>query len=179
MIASQDASNAALDQARINLDEAERTKNQEIIQNARNTVLAAEQDAMATETAYVNALSAQATTESAVTQSGIQTFQGLVEGGTEHSFGIHVAKMAGMPKQIVDRANEMLHELESQRQQNGDIKQTVKKVAAQNFQLSFFDVNDPKMKRLAEEIENIEVNAMTPIEAIMKLHELKKLLENN
>ncbi len=101
----------------------------------------------------------------------------LVEGGTEHSFGIHVAKMAGMPKQIVDRANEMLHELESQRQQNGDIKQTVKKVAAQNFQLSFFDVNDPKMKRLAEEIENIEVNAMTPVEAIMKLHELKKMLE--
>ncbi len=103
----------------------------------------------------------------------------LVEGGTEHSFGIHVAKMAGMPKQIVDRAKEMLHELESQRQQNGDIKQTVKKVAAQNFQLSFFDVNDPKMKRLAEEIENIEVNAMTPVEAIMKLHELKKLLENS
>ncbi|MCX6200178.1 MAG: DNA mismatch repair protein MutS [Bacteroidetes bacterium] len=101
----------------------------------------------------------------------------LVEGGTEHSFGIHVAKMAGMPKAIVDRANEMLHELESQRQQHGDIKKTVKKLPAQNFQLSFFDMSDPKMKRLAEEIENIEINAMTPVEAIMKLHELKKLLE--
>ena len=100
----------------------------------------------------------------------------LVEGGTEHSFGIHVAKMAGMPKQIVDRANEMLHELESQRQQHEDVKHTVRKMPAQNFQLSFFDVSDPKMKRLAEEIEKIEVNAMTPVEAIMKLNELKKLL---
>lgn len=101
----------------------------------------------------------------------------LVEGGTEHSFGIHVARMAGMPKQIVDRANEMLHELESQRQKHGDTKDAVKKIPAQNFQLSFFDMSDPKMKRLAEEIERIEVNAMTPVEAIMKLHELKKMLE--
>ena len=101
----------------------------------------------------------------------------LVEGGTEHSFGIHVAKMAGMPKQIIDRANEMLHELESQRQQHQDVKQTVKKMPAQNFQLSFFDLSDPKMKKLAEEIEKIEVNAITPVEAIMKLQELKKLLE--
>lgn len=103
----------------------------------------------------------------------------LVEGGTEHSFGIHVAKMAGMPRQIIDRANEMLGELESQRQKNGDIKQTVKKIPAQNFQLSFFDMSDPKMKRLAEEIERVEVNAMTPVEAIMKLNELKKILEGN
>ena len=101
----------------------------------------------------------------------------LMEGGTEHSFGIHVAKMAGMPKAIVDRANEMLHELESQRQQHDDVKQTVKKLPVQNFQLSFFDMNDPKLKRLAEEIGKIEVNAMTPVEAMMKLHELKKLME--
>ncbi|MFN8322409.1 MAG: DNA mismatch repair protein MutS [Chitinophagales bacterium] len=102
----------------------------------------------------------------------------LVEGGTEHSFGIHVAKMAGMPIQIVERAQEMLNELESQRQQHDDIKQTVKKLPAQNYQLSFFDMSDPKMKRLAEEVEKIEINAMTPVEAIMKLHELKKMLEN-
>lgn len=101
----------------------------------------------------------------------------LVEGGTEHSFGIHVAKMAGMPKEVIDRANEMLRELESQRQQHGDAKQVLKKAEAQNFQLSFFDMSDPKMKRLAEEIEKIEVNTMTPVEAIMKLQELKKLLE--
>jgi DNA mismatch repair protein MutS len=86
--------------------------------------------------------------------------------------------MAGMPKAIVDRANEMLKQLESQRQQpgGGDLKQSVKKVAAQNYQLSFFDMKDPKLKRLAEEIEHIEINAMTPVEAIMKLHELKKIL---
>ncbi len=101
----------------------------------------------------------------------------LVEGGTEHSFGIHVAKMAGMPKEIVERANEMLKELESQRQQHVDVKQSVKKMPAQNFQLSFFDVSDPKLKKIAEEIEKIEVNAMTPVEAIMKLNELKSLLE--
>lgn len=103
----------------------------------------------------------------------------LIEGGTEHSFGIHVAKMAGMPKAIIDRAQEMLTELESQRQQHDDIKQTVRKMPSQNFQLSFFDMSDPKMKKLAEELERIEINAMTPVEAIMKLHELKKLLESN
>ncbi|MFN8288139.1 MAG: DNA mismatch repair protein MutS [Chitinophagales bacterium] len=101
----------------------------------------------------------------------------LVEGGTEHSFGIHVAKMAGMPKEIIERANEMLKELESQRQQHVDVKDSVKKMPAQNFQLSFFDVSDPKLKKLAEEIERIEVNAMTPVEAIMKLNELKRILE--
>jgi DNA mismatch repair protein MutS len=101
----------------------------------------------------------------------------LTAGGTEHSFGIHVAKMAGMPKAIVDRANEMLHELESQRKQHTDVKHTIKKIPAQNYQLSFFDMSDPKLKQVAEEIEKIEVNAMTPVEAIMKLQELKKLLE--
>jgi DNA mismatch repair protein MutS len=111
------------------------------------------------------------------TSSKVIFLRKLVEGGTEHSFGIHVAKMAGMPKEVIDRANEMLRELESQRQQHGDTKQVLKKVDAQNFQLSFFDMSDPKMKRLAEEIEKIEVNTMTPVEAIMKLQELKKLLE--
>ncbi|MBL7776757.1 MAG: DNA mismatch repair protein MutS [Chitinophagales bacterium] len=100
----------------------------------------------------------------------------LVEGGTEHSFGIHVAKMAGMPKEIVERAKEMLYELESQRQQHTDVKSAVKKMPAQNFQLSFFDVSDPKMKQLAAELEKVEINAITPVEAIMKLNELKKIL---
>ena len=103
----------------------------------------------------------------------------LTEGGTEHSFGIHVAKMAGMPKAIIDRANEMLAELESQRQKHVDIKGTVRKMPKQDFQLSFFDIGDPKLKRLAEEIERIEVNAITPVEAIMKLHELKKILDKD
>lgn len=111
------------------------------------------------------------------TTSKVIFLRKLVEGGTEHSFGIHVAKMAGMPKSILDRANEMLKELESQRQSSSDIKQTVKKVPAQNYQLSFFDVSDPIFKRLAEELEKVEINAMTPVEAIMKLQELKKMLE--
>lgn len=101
----------------------------------------------------------------------------LTEGGTEHSFGIHVAKMAGMPKQIIDRANEMLAELESQRQKHDDLKSAVRKLPKQDFQLSFFDIGDPKLKRLAEELEHIEVNAMTPVEAIMKLQELKRILD--
>lgn len=100
----------------------------------------------------------------------------LVEGGTEHSFGIHVAKMAGMPKEIVERAKEMLYELESQRQQHTDVKSAVKKMPAQNFQLSIFDVSDPKIKQLAAELEKVEINAITPVEAIMKLNELKKIL---
>ncbi len=100
----------------------------------------------------------------------------LVEGGTEHSFGIHVAKMAGMPKQIVERANEMLAELESQRQLQDDLRGAVNQMPAKNVQLSFFDMADPKMKKLAEEIEKIEINAITPIEAIMKLQELKRIL---
>lgn len=111
------------------------------------------------------------------TTSKVIFLRKLVEGGTEHSFGIHVAKMAGMPKSILDRANEMLKELESQRQSSSDIKQTVKKMPAQNYQLSFFDVSDPVFKRLAEELEKVEINAMTPVEAIMKLQELKKMLE--
>jgi DNA mismatch repair protein MutS len=107
------------------------------------------------------------------TSSKVIFMRKLVEGGTEHSFGIHVAKMAGMPKAILDRANEMLAELESKRDNPDELKQSVKKMQTQNFQLSFFDVSDPKIKRLAEEIERVEVNAMTPVEAIMKLQELK------
>jgi DNA mismatch repair protein MutS len=84
--------------------------------------------------------------------------------------------MAGMPKAILDRANEMLAELESKRDNPDELKQSVKKMQTQNFQLSFFDVSDPKIKRLAEEIERVEVNAMTPVEAIMKLQELKNIL---
>lgn len=100
----------------------------------------------------------------------------LVAGGTEHSFGIHVAKMAGMPKEIVERAKEMLYELESQRQQSTDVKSTVKKMPVQNFQLSFFDVSDPKIKQLAADLEKVDINTITPVEAIMKLNELKKIL---
>jgi DNA mismatch repair protein MutS len=100
----------------------------------------------------------------------------LVPGGSEHSFGIHVAKMAGMPRLIVDRANEILLELESKRVQT-DLKDTMKGMQAKNFQMSMFDMTDPKLKGIAAIIEKLEINALTPIEALMKLHELKKMLE--
>jgi DNA mismatch repair protein MutS len=100
----------------------------------------------------------------------------LVPGGSEHSFGIHVAKMAGMPRLIVDRANEILIELESKRV-NTDIKDTMKGMQAKNFQMTMFDMSDPKLKGVAAAIDKLEINALTPIEALMKLHELKKMLE--
>ncbi len=100
----------------------------------------------------------------------------LVPGGSEHSFGIHVAKMAGMPRLIVDRANEILAELESKRVQS-DIKDTMKGMQAKTMQMSMFDMTDPKLKGVAAQIEKLEINALTPIEALMKLHELKKMLE--
>jgi DNA mismatch repair protein MutS len=100
----------------------------------------------------------------------------LVPGGSEHSFGIHVAKMAGMPRLIVDRANEILIDLESKRVQT-DIKDTMKSMQAKNFQLNMFDMSDPKLKGVAAAIDKLEINALTPIEALMKLHELKKMLE--
>jgi DNA mismatch repair protein MutS len=100
----------------------------------------------------------------------------LVPGGSEHSFGIHVARMAGMPRLIVDRANEILLELESKRV-NTDIKDTMKGMQAKNLQMSIFDLSDPKLKGVAAAIDKLEINALTPIEALMKLHELKKMLE--
>lgn len=101
----------------------------------------------------------------------------LAEGGTEHSFGIHVAKMAGMPQVIIDRANELLHELESRRTKEDGVQVPVKQIPAQHLQLSFFDTGDPKLKRLAEELSQTDINSMTPVEALLKLHQLKKILE--
>lgn len=100
----------------------------------------------------------------------------LAPGGSEHSFGIHVAKMAGMPRLIIDRANELLLELEKQRSTGNNHRQVLKKSEAK-YQLSMFDLSDPKLKALGDALEKVEVNALTPIEALMKLNELKKLME--
>ncbi len=99
----------------------------------------------------------------------------LESGGSEHSFGIHVAKMAGMPKAIVSRANEVLHELESKRIQH-DIKHSVRQLPPA-MQLSIFDTADPKLKALADAVAKIDVNVLTPVEALMKLNELKRMGE--
>lgn len=101
----------------------------------------------------------------------------LEPGGSEHSFGIHVAKMAGMPKEVLRKANEILEQLELAHRQTGNKK--VNKVQTDNFQLSFFQLEDPVLKNIKEEIENIDINTLTPVEALMKLNEIKKILGVN
>ncbi|QQR97593.1 MAG: DNA mismatch repair protein MutS [Sphingobacteriales bacterium] len=101
----------------------------------------------------------------------------LVEGGSGHSFGIHVAKMAGLPNSIINRANEILLELENNRNISSDISQTLKKLPEnQNFQLNMFSMDDPRLLKLKEVIEKVDINSITPVEALLKLNELRKLL---
>jgi DNA mismatch repair protein MutS len=97
----------------------------------------------------------------------------LKKGGSNHSFGIHVAKMAGMPKDIVDNANILLKELESVRGGNKKIDLNDKKL-----QLSFFDIEDPIMKDIRNMLLDIDIDSLTPLEALMKLNEIKKLIGN-
>jgi DNA mismatch repair protein MutS len=102
----------------------------------------------------------------------------LVLGGSEHSFGIHVAKMAGMPQLVINNAQKMLALLEK----NGkDIttKDAIKKAhnQAKDMQLSFFQLDDPLLEEIKSELLNLNINILTPVEALMKLNEIKKLLE--
>jgi len=102
----------------------------------------------------------------------------LVRGGSEHSFGIHVAKMAGMPKSIVKRSNEILKQLEKENRQDDKISKPVKEIATagEGYQLSFFQLDDPVLGRVRDEIKNLDVNNLTPIEALNKLSEIKKII---
>ncbi|MEN9448513.1 MAG: mismatch repair protein MutS [Bacteroidota bacterium] len=102
----------------------------------------------------------------------------LIEGGSQHSFGIHVAKMAGMPNELIKRANEILQELESQRNLASDLSSTLKNIPAKNddFQLNMFAMDDPRLLKLKEVLEKVNINTLTPVEALMKLDELRKLL---
>jgi DNA mismatch repair protein MutS len=99
----------------------------------------------------------------------------LVPGGSEHSFGIHVARMAGMPSKIVNRAGEVLKQLEASRE-GGANKNIAAAVGKDNFQLSFFNLDDPLLEQIREEIINTDINTLTPVEALMKLNEIKKLI---
>lgn len=99
----------------------------------------------------------------------------LVPGGSEHSFGIHVAKLAGMPSKVVNRANEVLKTLEKSRSQSGS-KQKTKAITEENLQLSFFQLDDPVLENIREELTKIDINTLTPIEALMKLNSIKKLI---
>ena len=103
----------------------------------------------------------------------------LERGGSEHSFGIHVAKMAGMPKTIVKRADEILHQLEKENRQEGissHHKVEPKTVHQDGVQLSFFQLDDPVLCQIRDEILNLDVNNLTPLEALNKLNEIKKIV---
>lgn len=109
----------------------------------------------------------------------------LVAGGSEHSFGIHVAKLAGMPPVVLSRAEEILvsleksHDLEnSSAKKANKVTKSAKKletVLEDNMQLSFFQLNDPVLEQIHDQLISIDINTLTPVEALMKLHEIKKL----
>jgi len=98
-----------------------------------------------------------------------------VRGGSEHSFGIHVARMAGMPKSVVSRANEILVELEGANRK-GSLSKPVQDMGQQRegYQMSFFQLDDPILKQIRDEIANTDINNLTPVEALNKLNEIKK-----
>jgi DNA mismatch repair protein MutS len=114
----------------------------------------------------------------------------LVAGGSEHSFGIHVAKMAGMPKKVLDRANQILGQLEGERDksvgrtesgerrtENGEPRVQNQQVKpASDMQLSFFQLNDPVLENIKDELLKTDINTLTPVEALMKLNEIKKMI---
>ncbi len=99
----------------------------------------------------------------------------LVAGGSNHSFGIHVAKLAGMPTQVIHRANKILEKLEKN-QSRSDVKKTVKEIGKEEMQLSFFQLDDPLLENIKEEILATNIDTLTPIEALMKLNEIKRML---
>lgn len=105
----------------------------------------------------------------------------LVRGGSEHSFGIHVAKLAGMPASIIDRANQILHDLEAP--QHSPVSTAIppaerglNTVGAGGMQLSFFQLDDPVLEQVRDEVTHLDINNLTPLEALNKLSEIKKLV---
>ena len=107
------------------------------------------------------------------TQDSVLFLRKLAAGGSAHSFGIHVAKMAGMPQYVVQKANKMLQKLEQMH--NVNTTEAVK-AAQKEMQLSFFDMSDPRLDELKNDLLNLDINSLTPVEALMKLNEMKKLI---
>ncbi|RKF05180.1 DNA mismatch repair protein MutS [Tenacibaculum lutimaris] len=99
----------------------------------------------------------------------------LVKGGSNHSFGIHVAKLAGMPSMVIHRANKILKELEDSHSHK-EVKETLKEAQHQDMQMSFFQLDDPLLEDIREEILTTNIDTLTPIEALMKLNEIKRML---
>lgn len=100
----------------------------------------------------------------------------LVRGGSEHSFGIHVAKVAGMPKQVLDRANQILKKLEKSHGAEEMSNKTKELADEAGMQLSFFKLDDPILEQIKDEIISLDIDTLTPVEALMKLNEIKKLV---
>ena len=107
----------------------------------------------------------------------------LIPGGSEHSFGIHVARMAGMPKEVVRRAEQILAQLETKSVESGSTlsvdanKASLREMPVENMQLSMFDMSDPRGQELINELEELDLNSMSPLECMMKLNELIKSIE--
>ena len=102
----------------------------------------------------------------------------LIPGGSAHSFGIHVAKMAGMPQQVLHRANKMLAQLEKSNRKE-DQKEALNQAEDDEMQLSFFNLDDPLLEEIKEEIIHTDIDTLTPVEALMKLNEIKRMLVRN
>ena len=102
----------------------------------------------------------------------------LVPGGSHHSFGIHVAKMAGMPQTVLDRANKILKRLEKSHSSK-ELTNEMKTVAKDQMQLSFFNLDDPLLEEIRDDILDIDIDILTPVEALMKLNEIKRMLLSN
>ena len=102
----------------------------------------------------------------------------LQKGGSEHSFGILVAKLAGLPQSVVKRANEILKQLEDNNRDNGEISKPVKNIAEhkEGYQLSIFQLDDPVLSQVRDEIVNLDVNNLTPLEALNKLNDIKRIV---
>ena len=100
----------------------------------------------------------------------------LAPGGSTHSFGIHVAKMAGMPVTLIQRANEILKQLEDQRG-GSDIKEQLKQMPVQKMQLNIFDVHSQTFEDIRHMLSGIDINRLTPVEALLKLQEIKQKLQ--
>ena len=99
----------------------------------------------------------------------------LVSGGSNHSFGIHVAKLAGMPNVVIHRANKILAQLEKNNK-SAEVKDVLKQTQHEEMQLSFFQLDDPLLENIREEILATNIDTLTPIEALMKLNEIKRML---
>ncbi|WP_394340445.1 DNA mismatch repair protein MutS [Marixanthomonas ophiurae] len=102
----------------------------------------------------------------------------LVPGGSHHSFGIHVAKMAGMPQAVINRSNKILKRLERSHSSE-ELTEEMKQLSKDEMQLSFFKLDDPLLEELREEILDIDIDTLTPVEALMKLNEIKRMLQRN